>query len=95
MLILNCPNCGKRSVGEFRFGGEYNPRPNAPEIVGDGAWSEYLYMRKNPSGFQKEWWYHNSGCGVWFLAERDTKTQEVFKTCLWSSEPVGEPDSVK
>ncbi len=92
MLILNCPNCGQRSVNEFRFGGEYNPRPEAPEEVEDREWSHYLYTRENPSGIQKEWWYHNSGCGLWFLAERDTRTQEVINTYLWSSASVGEPD---
>ena len=30
MLILSCPNCGERNVSEFRFGGEYNPRPADP-----------------------------------------------------------------
>jgi sarcosine oxidase delta subunit len=29
---------------------------------------------------QREWWFHRSGCGAWFLAERDTRTNEVFLT---------------
>ena len=31
---------------------------------------------------QREWWYHRFGCEVWFLAERDTRTNEVLKTEL-------------
>jgi sarcosine oxidase delta subunit len=31
---------------------------------------------------QREWWNHRSGCGDWFIAERDTRTNEVFFTAL-------------
>ena len=31
---------------------------------------------------QLEWWKHRSGCGVWFIAERDTRTNEVIFTKL-------------
>ena len=27
---------------------------------------------------QREWWYHRSGCRAWFIAERDTRTNEVL-----------------
>jgi sarcosine oxidase delta subunit len=29
---------------------------------------------------QREWWFHRSGCRAWFIAERDTTTNEVFFT---------------
>jgi sarcosine oxidase subunit delta len=86
MLILKCPNCGPRNVQEFRYGGEFNPRPPDPESAGNAAWTGYLYMRENRLGVQKEWWYHGAGCGLWFLAERHTKTNEVSRTYLWSKE---------
>jgi sarcosine oxidase subunit delta len=84
MLILECPNCGARNAGEFRFGGEYNPRPWDPMQCGDAEWLRYLYLRDNAMGVQKEWWYHNSGCGLWFVAERHTRTSEVLRTYLWA-----------
>ena len=34
------------------------------------------------AGVQREWWFHRSGCGEWFLAERDTRTNEVLLTEL-------------
>jgi sarcosine oxidase delta subunit len=40
-------------------------------------------MRDNKMGMQKEWWYHRSGCQLWFLAERHTKSNEFEKTYLW------------
>lgn len=82
MLILTCPNCGERNVSEFRFGDEYAPRPFDPTAETDDAWADYLYMRENKMGVQTEWWYHQAGCGLWFLALRDTKTNQVRRTCL-------------
>jgi sarcosine oxidase delta subunit len=32
---------------------------------------------------QQEWWLHRSGCGEWFIAERDTRTNEVH----WTAPP--------
>lgn len=80
MLLLTCPNCGHRNSSEFRFGGEYNSRPKNPATVTDSEWTRYLYLKQNRMGMQTEWWYHSAGCGLWFLAERDTKTNQVTKT---------------
>lgn len=86
MILLECPNCGLRNVQEFRYGGEYNPRPPAPLQTADSQWTHYIYMRPNKMGVQKEWWYHRAGCGLWFLAERHTKSNVVLKTTLWHRE---------
>lgn len=83
MILLKCPNCGERNVSEFRYGGEVLKRPN-PNSVSDKEMSDYLYMRDNQLGVIKEWWYHRSGCALWFVAERHTKTHEVLNTYVWS-----------
>ena len=76
--VLTCPNCGVREVTDFAFGGELNPRPKeAPSLRELG---EYNYFRSNVAGVQQEWWLHRSGCGEWFIAERDTRTNEVHWT---------------
>jgi heterotetrameric sarcosine oxidase delta subunit len=78
--VLTCPNCGPREVTDFGYGGELNPRPReAPSLR---ELSEYNYFRRNVAGVQREWWNHRSGCGDWFIAERDTRTNEVFFTAL-------------
>jgi sarcosine oxidase subunit delta len=77
-FLISCPNCGRRSVYEFRFGGEVRPRPEvsaSPE-----EWTDYLYAKKNESGLQREWWYHRAGCRAWFQAVRNTETNEVIET---------------
>jgi len=78
--VLTCPNCGPREVTDFGYGGELNPRSReAPSLR---ELSEYNYFRRNVAGVQREWWNHRSGCGDWFIAERDTRTNEVFFTKL-------------
>ena len=77
-FLISCPNCGERNVYEFRFGGEVvkRPEPDAPTNV----WTKYFYARRNVAGAQREWWYHTLGCRKWFVAERDTNTNEVHET---------------
>ncbi len=86
MVLLECPNCGPRNSQEFRYGGEYNPRPKKPMQRNDAEWADYIYMRDNKLGVQKEWWYHRSGCSTWFLAKRHTKSNQVASTSFWGEE---------
>jgi sarcosine oxidase subunit delta len=78
MYLLPCPSCGPRSVDEFRYLGEVTRRPR--EQPTRRELSEYVYFRDNVAGVQREWWYHRVGCGLWFVAERDTRTNEVVRT---------------
>ena len=89
MLLVTCPNCGDRNATEFHFGGEYHPRPLAAEAE---QWTSYLYMKKNTADRQTEWWFHRSGCGLWFLVERDTSTNQIFKTYRWQPNETQCPD---
>ena len=79
-FLLECPNCGPRDVYEFKFQGEVTKRPSGRPSQRE--LSAYIYFRENVAGVQREWWYHGAGCGEWFLAERDTRTNEVRKTEL-------------
>ncbi len=74
-FLLTCPNCGEREVTDFSFGGEVVPRPSTKPSERD--LNTYNYFRRNVAGVQREWWYHRSGCRAWFLADRDTTTNEV------------------
>lgn len=75
-FLLECPNCGQRDVHEFAYRGEVTTRPTGKPTQRE--LSEYIYLRQNVAGIQREWWYHRVGCGEWFLAERDTRTNEVL-----------------
>jgi heterotetrameric sarcosine oxidase delta subunit len=78
-FLVHCPNCGERTVYEFRFGGEYRERPSM-ESSSD-QWAEYLYARENTAGISTEWWYHRLGCRRWFLVSRDLRNNVVLGVC--------------
>jgi heterotetrameric sarcosine oxidase delta subunit len=84
-FVLTCPNCGPREVTDFACGGEATPRPTARPSFRE--LNAYNYFRRNVAGVQREWWYHRSGCREWFLAARDTRTNEV----LWTALPADAP----
>ena len=79
-FLLTCPNCGVREVTDFGFGGEVSSRPQTRPSFRE--LNAYNYFRKNVAGVQREWWFHRSGCRAWFVAERDTRTNEVHFTAL-------------
>src|SRR3979409_1587265 len=78
MFLLACPHCGPRSVDEFAYSGEVTMRPKGRPSLRE--LTEYVYFRDNVAGVQREWWYHRVGCGLWFVAERDTRTNEFLRT---------------
>jgi heterotetrameric sarcosine oxidase delta subunit len=77
-FLLTCPHCGLRDVNEFRYQGEVTRRPPPEPTLRE--LTDYVYFRDNVAGVQREWWYHRAGCGLWFVAERDTRTNTVLRT---------------
>jgi sarcosine oxidase subunit delta len=76
-MLVNCPNCGPREVEELRSAGEVTRRPvvtpSAREL------NTYVYFRENRAGLQREWWFCRV-CEEWFLADRNTVTNDVRAT---------------
>jgi sarcosine oxidase subunit delta len=63
-------------VDEFSCTGEVTVRPKSSPTLRE--LTDYLYFKQNAAGTQREWWCHRDGCGAWFTAERDTRTNEVL-----------------
>lgn len=63
---------------EFRFGGEMVVRPSPDSRL--STWIKFFYSRRNVAGNQTEWWYHVLGCRKWFVAERDTTSNQIHST---------------
>ncbi|MFT8676252.1 MAG: sarcosine oxidase subunit delta [Acetobacter sp.] len=81
MLLIKCPYCGDRAEVEFANGGEAHiARPADPSTLSDEEWAQYLYMRDNPKGLIAERWRHAHGCGRFFNAIRDTRTDRFVTT---------------
>lgn len=77
---MPCPINGPRPVSEFAYGGEVREMPN-PETATDHEWADYVFNRNGAPGIKKEWWHHLPS-GTWFIAERDTASDEIQRTYL-------------
>jgi sarcosine oxidase subunit delta len=78
MKILNCPLNGPRNISEFTYGGEYQEMPDHQSTSSEG-WAEYIFFHDNNLGEVLEWWCHTP-TSYWFLAQRNTLTDEVICT---------------
>ena len=94
MKQMLCPLNGLRNISEFIYGGEVQMMPDISQCS-DRLWAEYVFYHRNPLGLVKEWWCH-SATSYWFIAERDTRTDEIIKTYdadVLFKEPVHFPSS--
>ncbi|MFT6032305.1 MAG: sarcosine oxidase subunit delta [Arenicella sp.] len=78
MKLLNCPLNGPRNISEFNYGGEYHPMPD-DQSASSREWVEYVFFHDNKAAIVTEWWCH-SATSYWFLAQRNTITDEVLRT---------------
>ena len=83
MKILECPVNGPRPLQEFHFGGEVRSMPDASTAT-DEQWADYVFHRSGQPAVKREWWYHIAS-GVWFIAERDNRTDEIQRTYLYDA----------
>ena len=81
MKMMTCPINGARPISEFICGGEVRSMPE-PQIVDDQMWAEYVFNRTGVPGIKQEWWCHTPS-NTWFIAERNTLTDEVLRTYLY------------
>ena len=78
MKVLDCPLNGPRNISEFVCGGEVVEMSD-PDAVSDRAWADYVFGAGTPRAVVREWWLHVP-TAYWFVAERDTGTDEILKT---------------
>ena len=82
MKLLECPLNGPRNITEFTYGGEYHPLPD-DRSLDSRQWTEHVFFHDNIAGVVIEWWCHTASSN-WFLAERNTITDEVIRTFPFS-----------
>ncbi|MFO0996240.1 MAG: sarcosine oxidase subunit delta [Alphaproteobacteria bacterium] len=78
MKIMPCPLNGPRNITEFICAGEVRVMPD-PASVDDAAWADYVFMETNAAGIVREWWCHVP-TSYWFIAERNTVSDEILRT---------------
>jgi heterotetrameric sarcosine oxidase delta subunit len=77
-MRIPCPFCGERDAHEFVYHGDATltrPNPTAPNA--EALFAAYVYLRDNPAGRHREFWYHGSGCRSWLVVTRDTRTHAI------------------
>ncbi len=78
MKIMPCPLNGPRNIQEFICFGEVAEMPE-PNQTSNDDWAAYVWMSNNTAGVVREWWCHTA-TNYWFIAERNTVTDEIVKT---------------
>ncbi len=78
MKIMDCPLNGPRNISEFVCFGEVADTHN-PKSMNDEQWADFMWMSNNTAGVVREWWCHVA-TSYWFIAERNTLTDEILKT---------------
>jgi sarcosine oxidase subunit delta len=78
MKLIPCPLNGLRPADEFICAGEVRAMPD-PATCSDADWARYVFHRSGAPGVKKEWWCHTPS-GYWFIAERDTMSDEFLSS---------------
>ena len=84
MKLMTCPINGTRSITEFVYGGEMRSTPD-PTTADDATWADYVFNRNSGPSVKQEWWCHLPS-NAWFIAERNTLTDEILRTYLYAEE---------
>jgi sarcosine oxidase subunit delta len=78
-MRLPCPFCGTRDIREFSYLGDATvARPDPDRADALARFVDYVYVRNNPAGPHREFWYHGAGCQCWIVVARDTRTHEIL-----------------
>jgi len=75
MLLIPCPNCGKRDECEFDYGGRAIQYPELEAPPAD--WHRVLHLRDNQQDDIEEFWYHAAGCECWIRLRRNLLSHEI------------------
>jgi sarcosine oxidase subunit delta len=79
-MRIPCPYCGSRDASEFSYSGDATLTRPAPDNA--DAMFDYVYLRDNPVGVHREYWYHTAGCHAWLKVTRNVSTHEVIDAVL-------------
>jgi sarcosine oxidase subunit delta len=88
-MRIPCPFCGLRDAAEFSYLGDATLRRPDTSMGGteiDAALFDYVYLRDNPAGPLREYWYHSAGCHSWLVVQRDTRTHQIIAASMAHAE---------
>ena len=88
-MIIPCPFCGPRDLGEFTYCGDADNLAARPDqsSTDRAAWNAYVYDRTNPAGDHAEIWQHAGGCRKFLRVVRNTLTHEIVSAEMMGPKP--------
>lgn len=81
-MRITCPICGPRDSREFHYRGAAKLMNRPAPDAGDEAFHDYVHIRENPAGANRELWFHEQGCRAWLVADRNVTTHEFLSVEL-------------
>lgn len=87
-MLIACPYCGPRDVGEFSYQGDANRVRPDPASTDAAAWNDYVFQRLNTAGPHREYWQHAGGCRAHLVVVRDTTTHAISSVAFARTAPV-------
>ena len=83
-MKIEHPLLGPRDVHEFTYLGDASlmDRPDPKSETARADFHDYLYLRDNPAGEHREFWFHEQGDRSWLVVTRNTLTHEITKVEL-------------
>jgi sarcosine oxidase subunit delta len=88
-MLIPHPLLGPRDAGEFTYLGDARLLERPDGMTPDGlgtdapaAFHDYVYLRDNIAGVQRELWFHEQGDRSWLVVTRNTLTHEILKAEL-------------
>ena len=76
--MIACPWNGLRKRSEFVRGRDVKEMPD-PSTCSDETWARHLFKSDSLASEVLEWWMH-APTSYWFIARRNTKTEEIIET---------------
>jgi sarcosine oxidase subunit delta len=79
-MLIPHPLLGPRDAQEFTYLGDA-ALLNRPDGMAEGAaeaFNDYVYLRDNPAGIHREFWFHEQGDRSWLIVIRNTVTHEIL-----------------
>jgi methylglutamate dehydrogenase subunit B len=82
-MRITCPHCGDRDAQEFSYLGDASvsrPTTSVDQPIDEATrdqWHAYVYLRDNPAGDLREYWYHQGGCRQWLIVTRNVRTHAI------------------
>jgi len=81
-MRINCPLCGPRDNREFHYLGAAKLLNRPKGDAGQDAFYDYVFIRDNPAGENRELWHHETGCRAWLVVRRNVSSHEILSVEL-------------